>query len=131
MLPYMAQSANSSLEDGATVGALLSQVKQKDQISAAMAMYDSTRRPRIDQLVQETFKQGKEHHLADGPEQDKRDLLLSKSFEKPANGEKTWYVSPVDANYWESLTDLTGRIPKFNRTCAYAEVEKAYSLHPF
>lgn len=90
MLPYMAQGANSSLEDGATIGALLSKVTRRDQIGAAMAMYDSIRRPRIDQLVQETFKQGKEHHLVDGPEQVKRDMLLSKSFEKLASGEKTW-----------------------------------------
>lgn len=96
MLPYMAQGANSSLEDGATIGVLLSKVNRRDQISAAMAMYDAIRRPRIDQLVQETFKQGKEHHLADGAEQVKRDLLLRKSFEKPTNGEKTWYVALED-----------------------------------
>lgn len=89
MLPYMAQGANSSLEDGATIGALLSKVQHRDQIADAIKMYDSIRRPRVDQLVRETFKQGKEHHLPDGPEQVKRDLLLSKSFEKSAIGEKT------------------------------------------
>lgn len=95
MLPYMAQGANSSLEDGATIGALLSKVQRRDQISAAMMMYDGIRRPRIDRLVKETFKQGKEHHLPDGMEQVKRDQLLSKSFETPVYGlegtSPTWY----------------------------------------
>ncbi|KUL92105.1 hypothetical protein ZTR_02230 [Talaromyces verruculosus] len=90
MLPYMAQGANSSVEDGAKIGALLSK---------------------------ETFKQGKEHHLPDGPEQVKRDLLLSKSFEKSTNGEKTWTHPKIQP--WIYGYD------------AYAEVEKAYSLHPF
>lgn len=93
MLPYMAQGANSSLEDGATIGALLSKVRRRNQIVAAMTMYDSIRRPRVDQLVRETFRQGKEHHLQDGPEQIKRDSLLSKSFEKVTNGEqKSGYI---------------------------------------
>ncbi len=95
MLPYMAQGANSSLEDGATIGALLSKIQRRDQISAAMMMYDTIRRPRVDQLVKEAFEQGKEHHLPDGIEQAKRDKLLSKSFETPVHclqGTKaTWY----------------------------------------
>lgn len=101
MLPYMAQGANSSLEDGATIGALLSKVQRRDQISDAMTMYDTIRRPRINQLVKETFKQGKEHHLPDGIEQVKRDQLLSKSFETLVNGFQrtgaTWYE--VMCNY--------------------------------
>ena len=95
MLPYMAQGANSSLEDGATIGALLSKVQHRDQISAAMRMYDAIRRPRVDQLVKETFQQGEEHHLPDGIEQVRRDQRLSKSFETAVNRSQgdsaTWY----------------------------------------
>jgi len=91
----MAQGANSSLEDGATIGALLSKVQLRDQISAAMIMYDAIRRPRVDQLVKETFKQGEEHHLPDGIEQVRRDQRLSKSFQIAVNGSQrdnvTWY----------------------------------------
>ncbi|KAI9649951.1 hypothetical protein NHQ30_002536 [Ciborinia camelliae] len=109
----MAQGANSSLEDGATIGALLSRVKRKSQISPAMEMYDTIRRPRVDQLVKETFEQGKEHHLPDGIEQVKRDELLSKSFETAANGlhatcaHVQLYIEPVKLS-------STGLIPKFN-----------------
>ena len=81
MLPYMAQGANSSLEDGATIGAILAKVSRRDQLPAAIEMYDAVRRPRVDQLVRETFRQGREHHLPDGPEQEERDVLLKRSFE--------------------------------------------------
>lgn len=86
MLPYMAQGANSALEDGATIGGLLSKVRRRDQIPAAMTMYDAIRRPRVDRLVQETFNQGKEHHLPDGIEQIHRDRLLSQAFETSSQG---------------------------------------------
>lgn len=84
MLPYMAQGANSSLEDGATLGALLARVSSKQQIPRAIDMFDAIRRPRLDQLVRETFLQGHEHHLPDGEEQVARDLRLAESF-KPYN----------------------------------------------
>lgn len=82
MLPYMAQGANSSLEDAATIGGLLAKVQRREQIPSAMAMYDAIRRPRVDQLVRETFAQGKEHHLPNGPEQRHRDHLLRRSMEE-------------------------------------------------
>lgn len=81
MLPYMAQGANSSLEDAATIGSLLSHVWNPAQLPQALALYDRTRRPRVDQLVRETFAQGKEHHLADGEEQKRRDERLARSMD--------------------------------------------------
>ncbi|PCH02467.1 hypothetical protein PENOC_043140 [Penicillium occitanis (nom. inval.)] len=66
---------------------------------------------------EETFTQGKEHHLPEGPEQVKRDMLPTKSFEKSTNGEKTWTRPRIQ--------------PRIYGYDAYAEVEKAYSLHPF
>lgn len=92
MLPYMAQGANSALEDGATTGALLSKVRLKDQIPTAMSMYDTIRRPRLDQLVRETFLQAREHHLSDGEEQEKRDALLGLSMETTLDidGKEAW-----------------------------------------
>ena len=86
----MAQGANSALEYGATIGGLLGQSSLKEQIPAALALYDRIRRPRIERLVKETFAQAKEHHLHDGPEQVKRDELLSKSFITEQKGGKPW-----------------------------------------
>lgn len=92
MLPYVAQGANSALEDGATIGALLSKVSRRDQISAAMDMYDVIRRPRVDQLVREAYAQGEEHHLEDGGEQAKRDFLLGRSMatQEENVGQEPW-----------------------------------------
>jgi salicylate hydroxylase len=90
----MAQGANSSLEDAATLGALLSHVHDREQLSPALALYDAIRRPRVDQLVRETFAQGKEHHLPDGPEQQQRDARLARSWmpeHGPRSGEP-WYA---------------------------------------
>lgn len=80
MLPYMAQGANSSLEDAATIGYLLSHVNEPTQIPKALALYDAIRRPRVAQLVRETFAQGTEHHLPDGVEQQIRDERLGRSM---------------------------------------------------
>lgn len=81
MLPYLAQGANSSLEDGAVLGALLGKVTSKSQIPAAIAMYEKMRKARVGRIAPETFAQGEEFHLPDGPEQEKRDALLARSFE--------------------------------------------------
>ncbi|KAK2753228.1 hypothetical protein FQN54_007919 [Arachnomyces sp. PD_36] len=119
MLPYMAQGANSSLEDAATLGALLSKVHRREQIPSAMAMYDAIRRPRVDQLVRETFAQGKEHHFPDGPEQRHRDQLLSRSMEEDGG--------PDSKNPWTH--------PKIQPWVygydAYAVVEETYAGNPF
>ncbi|KAF2203260.1 putative monooxygenase [Delitschia confertaspora ATCC 74209] len=119
MLPYMAQGANSSLEDAATLGALLSKVRRADQLSPALAMYDAIRRPRVDQLVRETFLQGEEHHLADGEEQKRRDEHLAKSMmdEYGPESETPWTHPKIQP--WIYGYD------------AYAVAEAAFAASPF
>lgn len=56
-LPYLAQGANSSLEDGAVLGNLLSIVKSKDQLPEALKLYESLRKKRGEAIVRETFAQ--------------------------------------------------------------------------
>lgn len=63
MLPYLAQGANSSLEDGAVLGLILGKIKQKDQLPGALRMYESLRKKRGEAIVRETFKQASEHFL--------------------------------------------------------------------
>ncbi|KAJ8117400.1 hypothetical protein OPT61_g1401 [Boeremia exigua] len=119
MLPYMAQGANSSLEDAAVIGSLLSHVHEPAQLSAALALYDAVRRPRVDQLVRETFAQGTENHLSDGPEQEIRDKQLARST-LPEFGPKsdTPWTHPKIQN-WIYGYD------------AYAEAEAAFGDRPF
>lgn len=57
MLPYLAQGANSAIEDGAVLGLLLGRIQSKDQVPQALAMYEKLRKARGDSIVKETFKQ--------------------------------------------------------------------------
>lgn len=57
MLPYLAQGANSAVEDGAVLGLLLGHVKSKDQLHQAVRMYEKLRKARGEAVARETFKQ--------------------------------------------------------------------------
>lgn len=57
MLPYLAQGANSSLEDGAVLGLLLGYMTDKAQLPHVLRLYESMRKSRGEAIVRETFKQ--------------------------------------------------------------------------
>lgn len=57
MLPYLAQGANSAIEDGAVLGRLLSHVKSKAQLPHAIQLYETLRKTRGEAIHQETFLQ--------------------------------------------------------------------------
>jgi salicylate hydroxylase len=57
MLPYLAQGANSSLEDGAVLGTILKSVTKKSQLPNALIMYEKLRKVRSEAIARETFKQ--------------------------------------------------------------------------
>jgi salicylate hydroxylase len=57
MLPYLAQGANSSLEDGAVLGTLLGHLKDKTKLPQALRLYEKLRKSRGEAIVRETFKQ--------------------------------------------------------------------------
>ncbi|KAI9777405.1 MAG: hypothetical protein M1839_008918 [Geoglossum umbratile] len=76
MLPYLAQGANSSLEDGAVLGFLLGKASSKAQVKDALGMYERVRKARGEEIGRETFKQRDSLHLPDGPAQEARDVIL-------------------------------------------------------
>ncbi|KAI1073879.1 FAD/NAD(P)-binding domain-containing protein [Whalleya microplaca] len=76
MLPYLAQGANSAVEDGTVLGRLLGHIQSKAQIGKALKMYEKLRKPRGDAIVKETFQQREFFHMIDGPEQQKRDEIF-------------------------------------------------------
>ncbi|KAJ5927200.1 hypothetical protein N7516_008973 [Penicillium verrucosum] len=76
MLPYLAQGANSAVEDGAVLGLILGHLRSKDQLPKALKMYENLRKARGDAIVKETFKQRDSFHMADGPEQEARDKIF-------------------------------------------------------
>jgi salicylate hydroxylase len=57
MLPYLAQGANSSLEDGAVLGLLLGHMTDKAQLPRILRLYETLRKSRGEAIVRETFKQ--------------------------------------------------------------------------
>ena len=80
MLPYLAQGANSALEDGAVLGALLERMKTKQQMNEALERYQQLRKARGEQIKGEAEGQRRNFHLPDGIEQQKRDNEFKERF---------------------------------------------------
>lgn len=57
MLPYLAQGANSAIEDGAVLGLLLGKIKSNGQLPQALQLYEQLRKSRGESIARETFKQ--------------------------------------------------------------------------
>ncbi|KAM6529318.1 hypothetical protein FALCPG4_007457 [Fusarium falciforme] len=76
MLPYLAQGANSAIEDGAVLGRLLGNIQSKEKLPKVLRMYEQLRKNRGDAIVRETFKQRDAFHMQDGPEQETRDDIF-------------------------------------------------------
>ena len=80
MLPFMAQGAAQSIEDGATLAALLKSMP--DDIEGALTRYEELRKPRATRLQQASAANRTRFHLHDGPEQQARDELMAKSGDR-------------------------------------------------
>ncbi|KAF2014292.1 FAD binding domain-containing protein [Aaosphaeria arxii CBS 175.79] len=80
MLPYLAQGANSSIEDGAALGLLLapSICPTKPQLPSTLALFQRLRKARGEAIANETFKQRRDFHLPDGEEQRRRDEVFKR-----------------------------------------------------
>ena len=77
MLPYLAQGANSSIEDGGVLGRLMSYVHDREQVPWAIGLFEQLRKPRSEQIVRETFLQRAAFHMPDGQPQKQRDSLFA------------------------------------------------------
>lgn len=109
MLPYLAQGANSAIEDGAVLGHLLGKIKTKRQLPQALKLYEQLRKARGEDVVRETFKQvsanpydgnyyeflahyksvvqRQSFHMPNGPEQEARDKLFLSQLENGLTGD--------------------------------------------
>jgi salicylate hydroxylase len=78
MLPYLAQGANSSIEDGAVLGLLLAPQHFHDraQLLETLRVFQDMRKARGEDIARETFMQRKDFHMRDGTEQEDRDRLM-------------------------------------------------------
>ncbi|KAL3476842.1 FAD binding domain protein [Aspergillus californicus] len=118
MLPYLAQGANSSLEDGAVLGGLLGHMKSKTQLPQILRLYESLRKSRGEAIVRETFKQRHDFHMFDGPEQEKRDELFLSQLGKEIKGAFPSRWTCPEVQPWLYGYD------------AVQEVESAVARHP-
>lgn len=82
MLPYLAQGANSSIEDGAVLGRVLSYVNSRDQLPEAIGIFEQLRKSRGEKVARETFFQRHDFHMEDGLEQQERDRLFESQLGK-------------------------------------------------
>jgi len=80
MLPFMAQGAAQSIEDGATLAALLAALP--DDLPIALKRYEALRKPRATRLQQASSANRVRFHLHDGPEQQARDAALATSGDR-------------------------------------------------
>ncbi len=80
MLPFMAQGAAQSIEDGAALAALLG--KMSDAPEAALVRYEQVRKPRATRLQQASADNRVRFHLQDGPEQRARDIAMAASGDR-------------------------------------------------
>jgi salicylate hydroxylase len=88
MLPYLAQGANSSIEDGAVLGLLLApkHFRSKSQLPETLQLFQHIRKARGEGIARETFKQRKDLHMRNGPEQEQRDRLMLSMLGKELQG---------------------------------------------
>ncbi|KAI8622930.1 hypothetical protein F5Y19DRAFT_460555 [Xylariaceae sp. FL1651] len=119
MLPYLAQGANSAIEDGAVLGLLLGAIRTREQLPKALEMYQVLRKARGDAIVKETFKQRNSFHMPKGAEQEARDEVFLSQLGKEIRGPfpSRWTCPQVQP--WLYGYD------------AYQEVEEAVSKDPF
>lgn len=80
MLPFMAQGASQSIEDGAALAALLK--KMPDAPEQALQRYEEVRKPRATRLQLASSNNRTRFHLHDGPEQQARDHALAHSGDR-------------------------------------------------
>jgi len=80
MLPFMAQGAAQSIEDGAALAAFLKAMPADPP--AALRRYEEVRKPRATRLQQASSANRTRFHLHDGPEQQARDAALAASGDR-------------------------------------------------
>ena len=80
MLPFMAQGAAQSIEDGAALAACL---MREPEVTAALRRYETLRLPRATKLQEMSRANKTRFHLPDGPAQQARDAQMA------ANGDRS------------------------------------------
>jgi salicylate hydroxylase len=99
MLPYMAQGAVQAIEDAAVLAKCLEHDSQGD-LALALRRYEQTRKPRATRCQEGSRRNGEMYHLADGEQQQCRDLNLGSAATAPLPQTRAWlYGHDVEAEF--------------------------------
>ncbi|KAG2225383.1 hypothetical protein INT45_010019 [Circinella minor] len=117
MLPYLAQGAAQAVEDGATLGELLTDIKSVDEIPALLGLYEKIRRPRCEIIQKGAYENGDIWHMPDGETQVQRDLGMKGQLPAGAKNPNQW----GDGNFqpWlfghNAITEARKRLGEFRK----------------
>jgi salicylate hydroxylase len=96
MLPFQAQGAGQSVEDGAVLAAELLGTPS-DEIEAAIARYEDARKPRTARVQAASRGNAELWHMQSGPEQEERDRNLAQGSGDFESYEWLWTARPGGA----------------------------------
>ena len=80
MLPFMAQGAAQSIEDGAALASILKTMP--DDVPSVLRRYEEIRKPRATRLQEASANNRTRFHLPDGPAQQARDQAMATSGDR-------------------------------------------------
>ncbi|KAL5114943.1 hypothetical protein ACEQ8H_007190 [Pleosporales sp. CAS-2024a] len=110
MLPYLAQGANSSMEDGAVLGLVLGPqyLKDRSQLPRILRLFEQLRKARGENIARETFKQRRVFHMRNGPEQQQRDSLMLSMLNSGQIYEQPQSLGRLTRSYMANLGNWRG-----------------------
>jgi salicylate hydroxylase len=94
MLPYLAQGAATSIEDGAALAECLDRVQDIEDIPHILQAFQAIRKPRCEAIALGARANGDIWHMADGPAQTQRDCEMKQEMDQPSP------QSVVNPNKW-------------------------------
>ena len=74
MLPYVAQGAANGIEDAAVIATALNCTSS---VPIALRVYETVRKERAEKIAASASETSRSLHLPDGPEQEKRDIMIT------------------------------------------------------
>ncbi|MBV8358228.1 MAG: FAD-dependent monooxygenase [Deltaproteobacteria bacterium] len=100
MLPYMAQGAVQAIEDAAVLAKCLERAGRHD-LAPALRRYEEMRKPRATRCQEGSRRNGQMYHLADGEQQQLRDMTLGSVTTVPLPQNVWLYGHDVEAEFLE------------------------------
>ena len=102
MVPYLAQGASTSIEDGAALAECVARATGLSMIPSVLQAFETIRKPRCDIIQSGSRANGSIWHMPDGPEQRKRDEEMRDTIRN--NGRKSDGEVSKNPNRWSDET---------------------------